>query len=296
MRNFSLLKRLSVTKGRLFYCCTLFNCALYCCFFCCCTLAPDISAEERICISLPEWPPEDSLSDYYPELSRWCICITASETQKAFYTSASQISITVKKNRPLCICAHPITRLYNGSECSYFKPAGYIYPASYNQKAKNCATWEQGYLADVMKTLFCEGLEEGLSPVEIEYLISTFNWKKAQATIERKIHTDSKLFYNPWLVPKKNVIEGITSQAFKASFLNATGSTVLETSSLPQTVLLSTFIPENKVLPLKNQFTIIKNTPFFTGDSKKYGIFVLYKSSKNISLEFIYLPIYIEDI
>ncbi len=298
MRIISLFQGLLVKAGHLFYSFLLFTCTLFCCIFCSCVLSADTAAEESLCISLPQWPPEDSLSAYYPELSRWLICITDAENQKYFFTREAQISITVKKNRPLCLCAQPITLLYNGSECTYFKPAGFIYPASYNQTSEtdNCASWEEGYLADIMKTLFREGLEEGLSPLETEYIVSTFNWKKAQEAIEKKICAETKLFYNPWLLPKKNVIEGISSRSFKASFFNTTGSTALESSSLPQKVLLSAFIPENRLLPQKKQFTVIKNIPLLIADGKKYGIYVLYKSSKNISLEFIYLPIYIEDI
>ena len=161
-------------------------------------------------------------------------------------------------------------------------------------------TWEQGYLASIMQRLIYESVDECLPPVEIEYLVNTFNWKKAQQTIQKKIDT-SELFYNPWLVPQTQILEGITSHSFKASLLNATGSVALKLSDLPVPTtnnipFLSSFIPENQTLHQKNQFTVIKNSPIIISDGNNHALFITYKSAKNISLEFIFLPIYIEDI
>ena len=280
-----------------------------CTFFCCCSLnseSADIAPEEDLVITLPQWPPQDSLKDQYPLLSRWKIQISCADYQQVFYTRDSQIKIKAKKNRPLCLTASPITLLYDNNECSYFKPAGYLYPCNSNISPDSSftASWEQGYLAQIMQMLFSEGVKNGLSPLENEYMISTFNWEKAETTIENKINSDTQLFYNPWLIPHKGVIEGITSHTFKSSQLNLSASTAVETkmlfpdSQIPDKtlLLLSSFIPENKGLEEKKQFTLLKNTPILIGDANKYGIFINLKSSKNISLELIYLPIYIEDI
>lgn len=255
---------------------------------CGCRLFTDSPAEESLTITLPVWPPEDSLSSSYPSLSRWHIIIATGEEEQSFYTTDSQVSFSSRKNRPFCLLAWPLTLLDNGKECSYFMPAGYLYTQDSEE-----ADWKQGFLAYIMKRLFSEGLSQALSPVEVEYLISTFNWKKAQDAIDNKISQSDKLFYNPWLLSKAKLLEGISSQAFKASLLNLSGSTALEA---PAPNLLSSFIPENSFLTGKNQFTILKNTPLLVGDGHKYGILITYKSTKNISLEFIYLPIYIEDI
>lgn len=255
---------------------------------CGCRLFTESPAEESLTITLPVWPPEASLSSSYPPLSRWHIIIASGEEEQSFYTTSGQVSVSSKKNRPFCILAWPLTLLDNRKECSYFLPAGYLY----TQTSKE-ADWNQGFLAYIMKTLFSEGLSQSLSPVDVEYLISTFNWKKAQETIDNKISQSDKLFYNPWLISKAQLLEGISSQAFNSSLLNASGSTALEA---PAPHLLSSFIPENSFAASKNQFTALKNTPLLIGDGHKYGIYVTYKSAKNISLEFIYLPIYIEDI
>ncbi len=258
---------------------------------CTCSHGLNSAAAESITLSLPQWPPQSALQAEYPQLARWHICITGAEEQKEFFTQDNSVTVSVKKNRPFCLLAQPVTLLADGKECAYFKPAGFMYPVS-----REKVTWEQGYLAQIMKALFCEALSEKLSPVEIEYLVSTFNWKKAQETIDKKLVAETQTFYNPWLVPQAPVIESIANQTFRATLLNAAGCTAVSISELPQLSYFSSFIPENQVIAHKNQLTVIKNTAILTGDAKKYGVLITYKTSKNISLEFIYLPIYIEDI
>lgn len=260
-----------------------------------CKLNADAPAEESLELSLPQWPPQDSFTEAYPPLSRWQIQFTGAEEQNSFFTTDSTVRVQVKKNRPFCIIAQPVTFTSDSNECTYFKPAGYLYT-----EASHKITWEQGYLAGIMKKLFREGLAEYNSPVDVEYYAGTFNWKKAQETIDKKINSSS-LFYNPWLLSDTVVLEGISSRSFKASLLNSTGCTALPastlTSNLPSDyIFLSSFIPENFSLSEKKQFTVMKNSPIIIGDGSNSGYFVTYKSSKNISLEFIYLPIYIEDI
>ena len=261
-------------------------------------------AEETLEISLPVWPPDGSYTDHYPPLSRWYIQITGAGFQESFYSAQSQISVQIKKNRPLCITAKPITLLYDGSESDYFKPAGYMYPFSEDSSSNTTPTlnWEQGYLANLMQKLFKRCNTEGLSQIDTEYLISTFNWTKAQTSIEQKIHTDSEIFYNPWLIPEAPVLEAVSSHSFKSSLLTPAGILSITTNQLKNSFitsdspLLSSFIPENFCIEQKNQFTVMKNSPIIIGDGNKYALYITCKSAKNISLELIYLPIYIEDI
>ncbi len=282
----------------LFYCPLLI---VFCLIFCACSINTDSPAEESLTLSLPQWPPQDPLREKYPTLSRWQIHITCAEYQKSFYSTESEISIHTKKNRPLCITAVPITYLSDKNECSYFKPAGYLYPAG-SSAISPAATWEQGFLAQIMEQLFTEGRKNGLSPLENEYLISTFNWEKAMSTIESKIQADSQIFYNPWLISRTALMDGIALHTFKSSVLNISGATAINCDYICSGIekadftLLSSFIPENKKLQEKKQFTVLKNTPILIGDANKFGFFINMKSAKNISLEFIYLPIYIEDI
>ena len=266
-----------------------------------CTQNPETPALEELIISLPHWPPEDSQKEAYPLLSRWQITVTCADYQKSFFSTEEEIIICVKKNRPLSVTAKPITLLASGEECSYFMPAGFIYPANIHTES-NAASWEAGFLAQIMNLLFIEGNNEGLSSLDIEYLVSCFNWKKVQETIDKKIKEENQFFYNPWLLSQAPVLEGIANHSFKSSLLNLTGAStleiqpLLEASSSTNYHPLSSFIPENNQLGEKKVFTVTKNTPILISDAKEYGLFINYKSSKNISLEFIILPIYIEDI
>ncbi len=159
----------------------------------------------------------------------------------------------------------------------------------------------------MMAQLFTEGRNQALAPVDIEYLTASFNWKKAQEAIDTRLSANNKLFYNPWLLDKGLLLEGIASGTFKTTYLTLRGSIGLEEDFLLRESginqaesyekrFLSAFIPENLYLENKKQFTVIKNAPILIADAKKYGLFIKLKSSKNISLEFIFLPIYIEDI
>ena len=263
------------------------------------------SARETLEISLPQWPPQDDLKESYPPLSRWLIQISCADRQEKYFTEEKTIIVQTNKNHPFCITATPITLLQNGSECSYFNPAGFIYPTGCEKtiSADISADWNQGFLAHTMQRLFKSGLEGTCPPQDLEYLISTFNWNKTQKTINEKISSSSEHFYNPWLLSQTKIIEGIVSQNFKSSLLNLTGTTTLDTNLiLSRTVssetsynLFSSFIPENNSIIQKKQFTLLKNTPILIADAKKYGLFINYKSLKNISVELIYLPIYIGD-
>ncbi len=268
-----------------------------------CQQNAEFSSEESLEITLPTWPPEDSLSACYPALSRWKIKVSDALSSHDFFTCENQITITVKKNRPLSITALPITLLEDGRECSYFMPAGFIYPNSSERKAG----WEEGFLAHIMEQLFTQGRAEAMASVDIEYLIASFNWKKALQTIDTKLQSDKNLFYNPWLLDKRTLLDGIASGSFKATYLTLKGSTSLEeaqilekctsgSASELQIRLLSSFIPENLHLEEKKQFTVIKNTPILIADAKRHGLFITVNSSKKISFELIFMPIYIGDI
>ena len=85
-----------------------------------------------------------------------------------------------------------------------------------------------------------------------------------------------------------SVMDGVSTVT---DYIKAATETSSQTSPI-----LSSFIPENHFISSTNQITVKKNTPYLISTVKKYGIIVTFKSSKNISLAFIYLPIYIEDI
>ncbi len=268
-----------------------------------CQLNENCSSEGELEITLPAWPPEqEGLTQSYPPLSRWKIIISSAGNQSVFYTKEKTITMKIRKNHPACLTATPITLLEKGGECCFFKPAGYIYPDTGSSGTGSSpdiprATWEEGFLADTMQRLFQEGERQGLPPIDIEYLISTFNWKKSRETIEKKLQAENQTFYNPWLLSQTAIINGICSRSFKTNLFNTSGTATVNFTDLglSQTIF-SSFIPENQSIIQKKQFTVLKNTPILVSDTKKYGFFIIYKSSKNISLEYIFMPIYIGDI
>ncbi len=263
-------------------------------FFTGCNFSTIANSSESIVITLPEWPPEDFLSASYPALSRWKISVTSADSHYHFYTKENQLYLTVKRNRPLCILAQPVTQMADNKECAFFKPAGLIYPwNSGNYKA----SWEQGFLSDVMTKLFIDSKENCIAPEETEYLAASFNWKKAQKIIEDKIKEEnSSVFYNPWLINYEAFLQNLSVSQFKQSLLNITGTVSLTLPTAPESTVFSSFIPENAKKQPDNRFSVRKNQPalFYYGNDR--GVLILYKSEKNISLEPVYMPIYIEEI
>lgn len=264
-----------------------------------------ISDEEIITIPLPQWPSANSESKY-PELSRWLLKCGSSTFFSSQYLSpqTKMISFTVKKNQPFCATLLPITKLSqneNTFEVSYFHSAGYIYP--YKNSIQGF-TWEQGYLADIMLKIIKSKDETGLTNENINTFLSSFNWKKAQETIENKINEkDNEKFYNPWLIETSTLLENLSYGYFKSTYLNNTSCYSINVQTLfPDTNCsnhffpLSPFIPENKKLIETNQITIKKNIPTLLSDGKTGGALITIHSIKNISKEIVIMPIYIEDI
>ena len=258
--------------------------------------------EESVKVTFPDWPPLDDCSEAYPPLSRWKVTVCTLEFQDSFYTDGNFTEISIKKNRPFCMTVQPLTLLQDNKESDFFKPAGFIYP--WNMENECRATWEQGFSAHLMKKLFSDGKQSHIPGNETEYLISTFNWKKVCETIEKKINESKddaakkdKPFYNPWLLDSQKILEGICTQDFKAAVLNLQSCySVSHKKSAP--AVFSSFIPENTEILQNNRLTVKKgeNQLFCLQELNTLGLLVNYQSAKNISLEFIFLPIYIEDI
>ncbi len=248
--------------------------------------------KECIKIALPVWPPKDDFSECYPPLSRWKINIRGAEIQEAFYTKEESVTVYTDKNRPFCLLAQPLILSDDARESDFFKPAGFIYSSN-----KEAASWEEGFLASLMNKLFSDGIQNHIPTSETEYLISIFNWKKASQSMQKKV-TDSP--YNPWLLDSAKILEGINTQEFKSGFLNMQGVMEIEVE-LP---LLSSYIPENSRFCKNGQFLIKKDNLslfYICNDNKNeitsgLGLIINCQNTKKVSLEFIFLPIYIEDI
>ena len=257
-----------------------------------CTLFDSNADEESVSISLPDWPPqsqsEENAGMNFPSLSRWKITLAKNNGTEIFYLEQNTaLTVTVQKNCPFSIQAQPITLLQKGSECIYFHPAGYIYPSS----SQNKANWEQGFAAFLMEGLYKNCRLNGLKPGQAARYVSTFNWEKLIYTSQEKS--------NPWLCDSGLIIKNLSEGTFRASLLTPTSCYQLSTQKIYEKMglsVLSPYIPENKKIVETGQITIKKDFPMLLSDIKEFGIFITYLSAKNIHMEYIYIPIYKEEI
>ena len=257
-----------------------------------CTLFDSNADEESVSISLPDWPPqsqsEENAGMNFPSLSRWKITLAKNNGTEIFYLEQNTaLTVTVQKNCPFSIQAQPITLLQKGSECIYFHPAGYIYPSS----SQNKANWEQGFAAFLMEGLYKNCRLNGLKPGQAARYVSTFNWEKLISTSQEKS--------NPWLCDSGLIIKNLSEGTFRASLLTPTSCYQLSTQKIYEKTglsVLSPYIPENKKIVETGQITIKKDFPMLLSDIKEFGIFITYLSAKNIHMEYIYIPIYKEEI
>ena len=260
--------------------------------FASCTLFGANADEEKVSISLPDWPPQSQAAapdnQEYPPLSRWKITIAKSDGTSVFYTSPNNtIEITIQKNCPFSIQAQPITLLQNGSECIYFHPAGFVYPSS----SQNKASWEQGFAAFIIEGLYKNCRQNGITQGQAARYVSTFNWQKMISVSQEKS--------NPWLCDSGLIIKNLSEETFRASLLTPSSCYQLSLQKIyekTRLVVLSPYIPENQKIAQNGQITIKKDFPTLLSDVKDFGIFITYLSAKNIHIEYIYIPIYKEEI
>ena len=240
---------------------------------CSCHFTPP---DQKVDFELPDWP------EYLPELKGWKIQVyygaatdifTVAELVEASPNEKS-ISLFLNKNRPCSIIAKPIT------QTNFFKSAGTIYPYS------KSISWSGGYAASLYNTA--------------SQAKASFNWEKLLQTLEEKA-LDEESFYNPWLLDSQQILEGIAYGNFTATKLKVSQTFCLELDF----ELFSSYVPENVFMRTSERpyVTVKKNQPeiFALGQSSEstsfeYALLISASSEKNISLEFISMPIYIEEI
>ena len=280
-----------------------------------CSIDNKLDTFETISINLPEWPPSIS-QDNYPELSKWIIKIrgeNVDEKMEVPLQDCNQIILKAEKNKPLCITATPITLNKNNQEVSFFKCAGVVYPQNFekdDKKGKLQLTWENGFSAYLMELLYNSASENGHKEKEIQDYIASFNWKKLQqyvrgqiSSYEENLSSDSELqFYNPWLLDLQTVLEKIAARNFTATALNLKSTfqisveekldSEIATEAEP---ILSSFVPENQIIQKYGTITIAKNKAAVFSADNLYGVIFTGSSAKNVSIEYVFLPIFIND-
>ena len=282
-------------------CCTLFGCSYN---------VLDLEASEEISVQLPTWPPstyktpqELNLSPY-PHLSRWKVQITSAGQVCTYFTKDEKISFTVKKNEPLAVSVTPITLTTDGEEVQFFKPAGMIYPY------EECFSWEGGFSTAVFERLFASKKETGVTTEHMNAFLKSFNWKKLSQTIQKKVEesvnefsdeaTKSPVFYNPWQIDLYTLLDNLCYGNFKATFVNAKNVLSYSVEKLEvgkgQVNLLSSFVPENEILWQYGKISIKKDLITSISCNIDLSILITYFSSKKISQEVVFMPIFKEEI
>ena len=246
---------------------------------------------EVVEFAFPQWPQN------LPPLVCWKVECYEGETGRhivnEYPPDSKSLSLKVKKNTPLYICASPVT----GSQTmrqEFFKCAGAVYPWSLE------LSWGGGYSANLMRTLVLGMEKSGCSAGYIAQNLSLFNWYRLNQVLEQKQQDslEEGVFYNPWLLDSQKVLEGIAYKDFTATKLRQ--SNVF--SANLEFCVYSSYVPENQVCCSKEKagcVTVKKDEPLLVAvpaESQEYGIILCGSSEKNMSLEFISLPIYIEGI
>lgn len=260
-----------------------------------CTFFSGQAQTEKLIVQLPQWPPCDAYKKCYPELSRWLIKTSCGDS---FFTLDASLTFYIPKNMPFAVTAQPLTKvtIQPEEECSFFKPAGLVYPSR-----KQYITWEDGFLADIMLRLTYSKKESGITDEHIQDFLSSFNWKKAQDYINNKLtkalentDLDNQKFYNPWLCDCTSLLTCLSFGEFNTNLLANSDSFFLNTESLPSPAL-SSFVLENAFIAVKQSLLIHKDCPTLFYTKEDCGIIVEGSSPKNLSVRHTFMPIFLKD-
>lgn len=264
-------------------------------------VAPEISDSEKVSIYFAQWPPEVYKSEYennsiYPDLSRWLVEIISAEGISRSYVAEKSFEIEMNKNVPVAVYATPITLNSQGKESKFFKPCGGIYPYDYDDGLMQLS-WTGGYTAHIFKNLYESKKETGVTSEHMMTFLTKFNWKKFQAALSEK--SAKTPGYNPWLIDTYALLENISYGSFKQNLLDTKNLAALAFSTLGlnyDNSMLSSYVPENKYMRESGKINVIKTSPTLLSYKKDYALIILYTSAKNISLECVFMPIFVEEI
>ena len=253
--------------------------------------------ETMITLELPVWPPSENGSGslLYPELVNWIVEVhTASFTGKYECARGEKICLKVLKNETLSVTATPVCLDAKGRKVCFFKCAGLILPY-YKFSESSTLLWFNGFSAHLMQSLFRNGKQLGYDSDELRNYISRFNWNKLEASIDSNLKKclEDQGFYNPWLLDQTEVLNGIAYGSFKANLLNM--KNVLKVDTGQNNEILSSYVPENENIKKNAQILIKKSEVNVFSDYNLNGIMIKGDSVQKLTLEYISLPLYIEE-
>lgn len=275
--------------------------------------------QETVTFKLPSWPPQEDSTCTYPELSRWLITVSSSNSTTSFFTTSSLFSLETQKNQPLSVTALPLTKLQNSEkETCFFFPAGAIYPYNsevitdnlYSNHITTDLTWEQGYTASLMEKIINSRIETGVTSEHINDFLKSYNWKKLQNAIDDKINSNMTAysssenpeqikFYNPWQIDTASLLDNLCYGCFSINSIQPRNTFVLQESVAKLNAgddLFSSYVPENQIIHSYNIITLQKNIPYHLLCNQILIAEITGSSAKKLSVDFTYVPIFYSDL
>lgn len=185
-------------------------CALV--FFDSCSTGEDA---DEISFYFPQYEASDFAGGDFPYLTGWNVVSVCGDERihKTVPAQEKAVSFILERNAPCAVLAFPLI-LCAGKETEFFKPAGCIYPE------QRSLSFLHGFSASVLDEFYSHAVLSGTSPEKAVSYARRFNWKKFISVIEQKNNFPSpELLYNPWLLEKSSVLEGIAAGSFSATYL-----------------------------------------------------------------------------
>lgn len=170
---------------------------------------------DEVSFYFPQYEAADFADGDFPSLTGWNVISVCGDERihKTVPAQEKAVSFVLEKNSPCAVLAFPVI-LCADREIEFFKPAGCIYPE------QRSLSFLHGFSASVLDEFYSHAVLSGTSPEKAVSYARRFNWKKFISVIEQKNNFPSpELLYNPWLLEKSSVLEGIAAGSFIATYL-----------------------------------------------------------------------------
>ena len=241
-------------------------------FFDSCSTGEDT---DEVSFYFPQYEASDFAGGDFPSLTGWNVVSVCGDERihKTVPAQEKAVSFILERNAPCAVLAFPLI-LCAGREIEFFKPAGCIYPE------QRSLSFLHGFSASVLDEFYSHAVLSGTSPEKAVSYARHFNWKKFISVIEQKNNFPSpELLYNPWLLEKSSVLEGIAAGSFSATYLVMKNVRSVSESEIRTALQKKSLILENcfSVPPGADFALFSKYFPFnITGGEKsftvKYGV------------------------
>lgn len=206
---------------------------------------------DEVSFYFPQYEASDFAGGDFPCLTGWNVVSVCGDERihKTVPAQEKAVSFILERNAPCAVLAFPLI-LCAGKETEFFKPAGCIYPE------QRSLSFLHGFSASVLDEFYSHSILFGTPPDKAISYARRFNWKKFISVIEQKNNFPSpELLYNPWLLEKSSVLEGIAAGSFSATYLVMKNVRSVSESEIRTAI-------EKKRLFLEKNFNVPPNADF----------------------------------